>query len=679
MSPQAVSQHKDAPDGWSCFRGLGANQSNGGRSPGPQAESPEAALGFFEEVCGCSRDQYVRRHIDFAFQELVRRLSLSDTELYRLGRRHFQDQAHHLRAIQQDDGEILRVTSMKASAKERRPRAEKDDRNGLWDEEVDVNPFWWRSEIDSLCFDLPMCSEEQLVDGAPASCQWWDVEKIAESDSFVAISKPAGMFVVTDQRGLWEVSPTNFIHVAHRRFPMPSSNEPRQRGICHRLDSHTSGVQIFAKSWDGFRHFTVQNSAHRMQKEYVALVSGRLGGPGEPDVGLIDVPMKKWQDFSRREFGSVICASEGLPAVTKYKVLRHWWVPAQGKTRFWGQGRWFTLVQLRILTGRTHQIRVHMAFLGHPLVGDVKYSPSYVEQDSALVPRVFLHCLRMEFEDMDGSTFVAASDLSADLQVALGRLESLSGSVSSGEGAPDTRPGLAGFPGLARLLRRTAAPAPDAAPPAREEDDAARRPMVIRHRCRNCKELEKARCSEVRRGKRAALFWRVSLWEEGADEEPDAPGGARRDWGPELLWVPTELRQPEPPPAAACEEGRADPELLELGQEWVARGREWAWAHDGARQNGWFRLQEAGALESKWGSGAWRRLGAAPPLLLLVTFNGIEHALRLTDAGFDVVSRRRLSSEGSLAGDVQSAALGSGAPACCPTKGWPCPCPIGGR
>merc|ERR1712113_405122 len=91
-----------------------------------------------------------------------------------------------------------------------------------------------------------------------------------------------------------------------------------------------------------------------------------------------------------------------------------------------GEGRWFTLVQMRIMTGRTHQIRVHMAFLGHPLVGDGKYgAASTMEKDFALVPRIFLHCLRMEFEDIDGSTFVAVSDLAADLQVALGRIQAM--------------------------------------------------------------------------------------------------------------------------------------------------------------------------------------------------------------------------------------------------------------
>ncbi|CAK0901152.1 unnamed protein product, partial [Prorocentrum cordatum] len=111
-------------------------------------------------------------------------------------------------------------------------------------------PFWWRGRAESLCFDLALTPEKELTTGAPPMYQWWDVEKLSESDNFVGVCKPAGMFVVTDHRGLWEVSPTNFIHVSHKRFEMPSGSEPRQRGICHRLDSHTSGVQIFGKSWE---------------------------------------------------------------------------------------------------------------------------------------------------------------------------------------------------------------------------------------------------------------------------------------------------------------------------------------------------------------------------------------------------------------------------------------------
>eukprot|EP00971_Amphidinium_carterae_P115874 2295140-Amphidinium_carterae.1 len=132
-------------------------------------------------------------------------------------------------------------------------------------------------------------------------------------------------------------------------------------------------------------------------------------------MGLIDLPLVKWQDGGRSEFGSVICAEQGLPACTKYRALRQWYVPATGRLAFWGEGRWFTLVQLRILTGRTHQIRVHMAYTGHPLVADIKYSPDLFEQDCAITQRIFLHCTRMEFKDLDDMTFIANTELPTDL------------------------------------------------------------------------------------------------------------------------------------------------------------------------------------------------------------------------------------------------------------------------
>lgn len=686
-----------ANDARECtFRDAGRNAKSGSLKiqPGPNhcsvADGQEVAssgqqAGVFEVFCKCSREEYISKHIDFGFQDLVRRLFLSDTELFRLGQKHFQDQAHHLRRLRhmdQKDDDIVKLTGTKVSNRDRRPQRETEDR-GLWldDEESEVAPFWWRSEIETLCFDLPMCAEKELTDVVPSSGQWWDVEKLAESNYFVAVSKPAGMFVVTDQGRLWDESPTSFIHVAHRRFEMPSRDEPRQRGICHRLDSHTSGVQIFGKSWEAFRHFTVQNSAHRMQKEYIALVTGRLGPPEGPDVGLIDVPMKKWQDFSRREFGSVICVNEGLPAVTKYKVLRQLWVPATGKTEFWGKGRWFTLVQLRILTGRTHQIRVHMTFIGHPLVGDVKYNPSCVEQDAAIVPRIFLHCLRMEFEDMDGSTFVAASDLSADLQVSLGRLQALAESVGAGMGGQTK----AGFPGLGGLLE----PGKWAAPEdflASEPDSvgATAWPKVIIHQCKNCKELEEARCVLVRRGKRTALNWKVTRHkdvetnEELVGGQQECHDSAEVTWGPGLLWVPSELKQHRLPDGGdASDLENAGPD--ELGARWAVHGSEWAWAHDGTTQNGWVQLQKGGVLSSKWGRGDWRLLDGLEAPLLLVTFKGVEHALRLTDVGFDMVSRRRLAFQCSLAVDMQRDSLGPDALACCPTRGWPSPCPKMGR
>eukprot|EP00928_Gymnodinium_smaydae_P041657 TRINITY_DN28159_c0_g1_i7.p1 TRINITY_DN28159_c0_g1~~TRINITY_DN28159_c0_g1_i7.p1 ORF type:complete len:546 (-),score=89.32 TRINITY_DN28159_c0_g1_i7:278-1915(-) len=294
------------------------------------------------------------RYISYRLRERVRRLGLEGAELAALGALRFSDQ-------------FLRVEEMEAvaglsgrgplagggGAGFRRPPPPNGRDSAVapgsysggygWvddDEEMEEDKFWWHGETERLCFDLPITEEEYLTEGAPEIQQWWDVSKVAESEHYIAVAKPAGMFVVTDERGLWEESPTNFVHVTHRRFDIATKNEPRQRGICHRLDSHTSGIQIVGKSWESFRHFMAKNTRHKVQKEYIALVEGKLGHggapcPDDPGFGLVDVPMWKYQDQTRREFGSVFCASQGLPAVTKYRALRQWRVPATGALKFW--------------------------------------------------------------------------------------------------------------------------------------------------------------------------------------------------------------------------------------------------------------------------------------------------------------------------------------------------------
>lgn len=508
---------------------------------------------------GFNRAECIRRSVHRKLQDQVISLNLSDEQLMKLGQVHFKEQPRYLQSLLRGCPETPRPSRRFWPPDLPSAASQQNDDFADSFEEIE-KPFWWKDDYESLCFDLQCTAEEALTSGAPPMKQWWDVEKIAESDNYVAFSKPAGMFVVTDERGLWEESPTNFIHVAHRRVDMPSKNEPSQRGICHRLDSHTSGVQIFGKSWKAFRHFVVQNGCHRMQKEYIALVEGRLGGSEGPFNGVVDVPLFKWQDYERREFGSIVCTGRGSPAVTKYQVLRHWRVPAEGRLAFWGKERWFTLVQLRILTGRTHQIRLHMAFLGHPLVGDIKYNSARFEQDCALVPRIFLHCLRMEFQDMDGETLLAASDLCPDLQTVLCQLESLSAKETAGEAETNVSSRAdrinfaSGFGKFLQLSVKSRPPVPNSEPQAKQ---------IIRHFCKHCQEFEFAERTLVTRGKKSALFWQMKRRGSQTDPKPETPvaeaeaeakAKAPRSWGPDVLWVPTELKNMDAPQQDFAEE-----------------------------------------------------------------------------------------------------------------------------
>eukprot|EP00927_Polykrikos_kofoidii_P040412 TRINITY_DN34552_c0_g1_i1.p1 TRINITY_DN34552_c0_g1~~TRINITY_DN34552_c0_g1_i1.p1 ORF type:complete len:1456 (-),score=225.31 TRINITY_DN34552_c0_g1_i1:179-4546(-) len=654
------------------------------RSPPPR---PVAAVPTTEGLPGgfSSREEYMHRHVLYRLRGLVEQLSLSNAELAELGRTHFGEQDVVLKQIEErrrlpeaaatgvervaGDYQAVGRSSGRGGGRGRgrgrrgRGRAEPGDAedqesrsfrrqnptSSIWaDAAMAEEPkFWWLGNRECLCFDLPMTAEGDLTVGAPAVQQWWDVEKLGESAHFVAVQKPAGMFVVTDERGLWEASPTNFIHVAHQRIDMPSHNEPRQRGLCHRLDSHTSGVQIFGKSWDAFHHFMIQNMRHRVQKEYIALVEGRLGGGGppcqdDPGFGVIDVPLKKWQDFHRREFGSVVCSSAGSAGVTQYRALRQWRVPARGATAFWGRERWFTLVQLRIMTGRTHQIRVHMAFIGHPLVGDTKYSSDLFEEDSVIAPRIFLHCLRMEFDEMDGSVFVAVSELAPDLQAALCRLQKLS--AEGNTEAPVSLPGNAtfsGFPGLASILQSSSFASLAYTNTYGDEEKPCGPPHLIKFCCRCCGSLEVAQRLKVRRGDTHAMVWSLEGTTTSASATPTqtclgqpveevngsdvvAPRADRcHGWGPGMLWVPTELQD------VATSQGT----VASLGA-WSAAadgGVEWAWAHGGHRVNGWIRVLDDGVLDTKWGRGRWALLDidkAVAPLLV-ATFNDVEHSLRL--------------------------------------------------
>lgn len=234
------------------------------------------------------------------------------------------------------------------------------------------------------------------------------------------------------------------------------------------------------------------------------------------------------------------------------------------------------------------------------------------------------------------------------------------------------------FVGLGALLERSRANAPPEyiAPKAGSQAEPLWPPRSLVEHCRNCGRTEEARCTMKLRGKRQALFWKVGLHKPGGAEpgaeEDDRAGGEQPAWGFGLMWVPSELRELQ---RAADSCSQTDATLEDMGETWGPHGSHWAWAHDGVRPNGWIRLLEAGKLDSKWGAGSWQLFEAVQPPLLLVTFNGTEHGLRLADGGFDVVSKRRPATDGSLADNMQEP-ISPDAPTCSGTRGWPCLCPL---
>jgi len=178
---------------------------------------------------------------------------------------------------------------------------------------------------------------------------------------------------------------------------------PERPGIVHRLDRDTSGLLVVAKSEAARAALTRQWKERQVEKGYLALVCGRL----EPPQGVIDAPIGRDQRHRQR----MAVVEGGREARTAYRVRRY--LPA-GPT---GQEA-YSLVEVTPSTGRTHQIRVHFAALGHPLVGDRVYG-----RPSSILRRQFLHADRLAFRHpVDGQPLEFESPLPEDLRQALERL-----------------------------------------------------------------------------------------------------------------------------------------------------------------------------------------------------------------------------------------------------------------
>jgi 23S rRNA pseudouridine1911/1915/1917 synthase len=228
---------------------------------------------------------------------------------------------------------------------------------------------------------------------------------IYEDDDVAVINKPAGMKVhagagATDDarnRG------TLVNALLHHLKTLSSAGGELRPGIVHRLDKETSGLIVVAKNDDAHRKLSAQFAAREVKKKYVALVHGWV----KKDSGTIS------QSISRdrvRRTRMTTRLEGGRSAVTHYRVVRRLDTKV-GK---------FTLLDVKIDTGRTHQIRVHTSAMAHPIVGDTMYgAPRQARGKSAVIslPRNFLHSAELEFRHpRTGETIALKSNLPDELQ-----------------------------------------------------------------------------------------------------------------------------------------------------------------------------------------------------------------------------------------------------------------------
>ncbi len=194
------------------------------------------------------------------------------------------------------------------------------------------------------------------------------VEVLYEDASVIAINKPAGLMV---HAGAGVRSGTLVNRLVHRFQSLSQVGGALRPGIVHRLDKETSGVLLVARTDAAHRHLAAQFAARTVEKIYLALVRGSI----RAESGKITEPIAR--DPVRRT-RMTAKAPAGRAALTEYRVLK----------RFSG----FTLLEIRLGTGRTHQIRVHMADMGHPVAGDRLYGPA-----KTAAARMFLHAARISF------------------------------------------------------------------------------------------------------------------------------------------------------------------------------------------------------------------------------------------------------------------------------------------
>lgn len=187
-----------------------------------------------------------------------------------------------------------------------------------------------------------------------------------EDAELIAVNKPAGLLSVP---GRGPELADCLLSRVQAAFP--------QALLVHRLDRDTSGVMVFAASPHAQRHLGLQFERRHTRKVYVARVAGRL----EPRDGTVQLPMIV--DWPNRPLQK-ICHDTGKPAHTDWRVQRH----DEGESR----------VRLLPKTGRSHQLRVHMLALGHPILGD----PFYAPETAAQYPRMMLHSEELRVRHPNG-------------------------------------------------------------------------------------------------------------------------------------------------------------------------------------------------------------------------------------------------------------------------------------
>jgi 23S rRNA pseudouridine1911/1915/1917 synthase len=225
---------------------------------------------------------------------------------------------------------------------------------------------------------------------------------VHEDDSIIVVDKPVG--VAAHPSGSWE-GPTVIGGLAAAGHRVSTSGAEERQGVVHRLDVGTSGLMVVAKSEHAYSVLKDAFRERKVDKRYHTLVQGHP----DPTTGTVDAPIDR-HPTSAYKFAVV---AGGRDSVTHYETLEAF--------------RHATLLEVRLETGRTHQIRVHMSALKHPCVGDITYGADPTLSKKLKLERQWLHAVRLSFAHPDDGRWVEfESPYAPDLQGALDAIAALS-------------------------------------------------------------------------------------------------------------------------------------------------------------------------------------------------------------------------------------------------------------
>jgi 23S rRNA pseudouridine1911/1915/1917 synthase len=248
--------------------------------------------------------------------------------------------------------------------------------------------------VIEVTIDEPVAREVLAADPSIA------VTVVHEDADLIVVDKPAGLIV---HPGAGNRTGTLVQGLLARYPEIASVGDPARPGIVHRIDKDTSGLLAVARSDLGFLHLSAQIAAHAVTRRYLALVWGHPDAPR----GMIDAPIGR----SARTPTRMAVSARGREARTTYEVLETYDDPAA-----------VALLACTLDTGRTHQIRVHLQTIGHPVVGDRRYGGH--REPFTHLRRFFLHAAHLELEHpATGERVAFDSALAPELAALINQLQ----------------------------------------------------------------------------------------------------------------------------------------------------------------------------------------------------------------------------------------------------------------